>query len=96
MDYWHTPLQFQFLPQTTWEAGSEDEDDEMELDTPPAPARLWDAYHCAECLTEAKISSFSYDNQFLPEESSPTSSRTTMPHVNVPNTIKHKQAKVHW
>ena len=48
MDYWHTPLQFQFLPQTTWDAGSEDEDDEMELDTPPVPARLWDAYHCAE------------------------------------------------
>lgn len=96
MDYWHTPLQFQFLPQTTWEAGFEDEDDEMELDTPPAPARLRDAYHCAERLTEAEISSFAYDTQFLPEESSPTSSRTAMPHVNVPDMIQHKRAKVHW
>ena len=68
----------------------------MELDTPPAPTQLWDAYHCTEHLTEAEISSFAYDTQFLPEESSPTSSRMTMPHVNVLDMIQHKRAKVHW
>lgn len=96
MDSWHTPLQFQFLSHTRWEAGSEDEDDEMELDTPPVHSRMGDAYECAEPLTEAEIGSFAYSTQIRPEESSSTSSRMAMPHVNVPDMIQHKRAKVHW
>lgn len=68
----------------------------MELDTPPVHSRMGDAYECAERLTKAEMGSFAYNTQIPPEESSSTTSRMAMPHVNVPDMMQHKRAKVHW